>query len=239
MPYATPAILMNYKKPFLYFRGTCTTEKRIWFCQICKDKIWYSFDKERLFCMACHISCDPAKAYFRCESHDNFKFVKFDPDKLNESMIQLEPIKTINILMLGETGVGKSTWINGIANFLAYEKMENAIEGGLKIVVPSSFTTIDNEGQMYEIIVEPPENNEFESVEYHNEEGESVTQMPRTYQFSFENTVINMIDTPGMGDTRGEAKDKENFDNILGHLMDYPQIHAICILLKPNNARLT
>ena len=48
-----------------------------------------------------------------------------------------------------------------------------------------------------------------------------------------------MIDTPGMGDTRGEAKDKENFDNILGHLMDYPEIHAICILLKPNNARLT
>ena len=80
--------------------------------------------------MACHISCDPTKAFFRCESHDNFKFVKFEVDKLNESMIQLEPIKTINILMLGETGVGKSTWINGIANFLAYEKMENAIEGG-------------------------------------------------------------------------------------------------------------
>ena len=38
---------------------------------------------------------------------------------------------------------------------------------------------------------------------------------------------------------RGPEKDKENFQNILAHLSYYNEIHGICILLKPNNSRLT
>ncbi len=38
---------------------------------------------------------------------------------------------------------------------------------------------------------------------------------------------------------RGIEQDKENFQNILAYISYYEEIHGICILLKPNNSRLT
>ena len=48
-----------------------------------------------------------------------------------------------------------------------------------------------------------------------------------------------MIDTPGIGDTRGTAQDTKNMDDILSHIAHYKELHAILILLKPNNSKLT
>jgi GTPase SAR1 family protein len=35
----------------------------------------------------------------------------------------------INILLLGPTGVGKTTFINAFANYLVYNSLDEAIEG--------------------------------------------------------------------------------------------------------------
>lgn len=50
---------------------------------------------------------------------------------------------------------------------------------------------------------------------------------------------MRIIDTPGIGDTRGIEQDNENFENILHFISRFDKLHAICILLKPNNSRLT
>jgi predicted GTPase len=51
--------------------------------------------------------------------------------------------------------------------------------------------------------------------------------------------VIRLIDTPGIGDTRGIEQDKRNFADILSTLASFDKLHGILILLKPNSARLT
>src|SRR3569623_3156570 len=68
--------------------------------------------------------------------------------------------------------------------------------------------------------------------------GKAVTQYPKAYVFTARNMRIHLIDTPGIGDPDGIAKDTENFDAIIRHLQKYEEIHGICNLLKPNKARL-
>src|SRR5262249_31585677 len=49
---------------------------------------------------------------------------------------------------------------------------------------------------------------------------------------------MRLIDTPGIGDTRGASQDKENMADILSVLRSYQNIHGILILLKPNDQKL-
>ena len=69
--------------------------------------------------------------------------------------------------------------------------------------------------------------------------GQSSTQYPRSFVFETETRLVRLIDTPGIGDTRGIEYDKQNFDNTMKYLANFDDLHAVCILLKPNNARLT
>ena len=71
------------------------------------------------------------------------------------------------------------------------------------------------------------------------EVGQSGTQYPTEYVFKTETLPILFIDIPGIGDSREIYKDKENFDNILAFLLKYEKINAVCVLLKPNYAKLT
>ncbi len=52
-------------------------------------------------------------------------------------------------------------------------------------------------------------------------------------------TRFHLIDTPGIGDSRGIEQDNEKFDNILAFLTSYEKINAVVVLLKPFNSRLT
>ena len=98
--------------------------------------------------------------------------------------------------------------------------------------VPMNFSLLDNNYKQVSVTVGPSDNNEdVESV------GASVTQSPKVHTFNAHETEIHLIDTPGIGDTRGYDYDKANFDQIIDFVKDY-ELHGICMLLKPNNARL-
>ena len=143
----------------------------------------------------------------------------------------------LNILILGETGVGKSTWINSIANYLNFSSLDDAAydnASDMMVLISSKFKYIDEFDQV-DVKVEPdgePDNNEVMVT------GKSATQYPKAYPFTVDNMNINLIDTPGIGDTEGIEVDKQNFDNILTFLSNFDTIHGVCILLKPNESRL-
>jgi GTPase SAR1 family protein len=141
--------------------------------------------------------------------------------------------KVLNILVLGETGVGKSTWINGIANYMTFKTLDEAMEAPQPVCLISSKFTFDER----EVILKSSNDNKDENEVLGD--GKSATQEPKTYQFQTATCIVNIIDTPGIGDTRGIEQDKENTRKILNAIGQYKELHAICFLFKANESKLT
>lgn len=64
--------------------------------------------------------------------------------------------------------------------------------------------------------------------------GQSATQLTSVYAVDIGSTRVRLIDTPGIGDTRGVEQDNKNMADILRVLRSYNNLHGILILLKPN-----
>ncbi|XP_055341494.1 uncharacterized protein LOC129590346 [Paramacrobiotus metropolitanus] len=213
-------------------KKNCSEEKELhrWKCSKCSQALEYGFDG--------YLYCDCGKApadsfVFNCgKTRHGRDYVGFGDVKA--VLKTVKPFKEINILILGETGVGKSTWINGFVNFLTYATLDEALAEPVYLI-PAQFTTMDqnfDEKIIFMKALAAPENEDTMT-------GQSATQMPKSYVFKKGNILVRLIDTPGIGDTSGTEQDKKNFVNIMQHLSNYDSLHGICILLKPNSARLT
>ncbi|KAF9768192.1 hypothetical protein IL306_014535 [Fusarium sp. DS 682] len=136
-----------------------------------------------------------------------------------------------------ETGVGKSTWINAFINYLSYESIDDALNAeDLKCVIPCSFqtqTAVDGKFVETEIKIGSSPSEKDGSG------GQSATQSAEVYTVDIGKTRVRLIDTPGIGDTRGIDQDNSNMEDILIVLRTYNNLHGVLILLKPNAARLT
>ena len=69
--------------------------------------------------------------------------------------------------------------------------------------------------------------------------GQSATQRTLVHSVQIGSFIVRLIDTPGIGDTRGASQDTKNMANILSVIANYEKIHGIVILLKPINSRFT
>ncbi len=147
----------------------------------------------------------------------------------------LPPRNEINVLLLGETGVGKSTFINAFVNYLKFQTLEQAERGVPVALIPVSFLITIGD-QFDEFIVRFGDADQNED---HEHQGQSVTQHCKSYVFDLnDQSSLRLIDTPGIGDTRGVAQDIKNIDHILTYVNTLPHLHAVCLLLKPNASRL-
>ena len=93
-----------------------------------------------------------------------------------------------NIMVIGETGVGKSTWIHCFINYMQSINIE--------------------ENNRYLLFDEEKLQQEYEKKKGKKNPGASVTDKLDIYDIKgsmLYNNPIRLIDTPGFGDTRGES----------------------------------
>lgn len=149
--------------------------------------------------------------------------------------IHCTPERDINILLLGQTGVGKTTFINAFANYIINDTLQQAEQDDMLIVIPTSFslTLADAFDETTITLGKETEHEKFGEI------GNSNTQQCRSFLFPIGNRNLRLIDTPGVGDTRGLDQDVKNFQEILNYIAQYEHLNAVCILLKPNEERLT
>ncbi|CAG8588901.1 18299_t:CDS:2 [Racocetra persica] len=212
----------------------CSCLKCEWICIRCEQYIEYGYNKH-LYCECGESKIDYCK--FKCSSSRHTGgYILYDQNKLVDFLPSVAPREEINILLLGETGTGKSTFINAFANYFKFNSLEDAISGELDILITSKFTITNEDYDMKLITVVSEEEDENEVIDC---VGMSSTQQCGIYVFhADENKVIRLIDTPGIGDTRGIEYDKKNFENILKNISQHDHLDGICILLKPNDSRL-
>ncbi|KAJ3467828.1 hypothetical protein MRS44_005392 [Fusarium solani] len=207
-----------------------------WICGSCQSSVEYGVVDELLYC-----DCGASpyhKWEFQCnDPKHGLEWVQYDRGELLGKLKALEPFEDLNILILGETGVGKSTWINAFINYLSYESIDDALAAeDLKRVIPCSFqtqTAVDGRFVETEIKIGSSESEKDGSG------GQSATQSTEVYTVNIGKTRVRLIDTPGIGDTRGVDQDNSNMNDILTVLRTYNNLHGVLILLKPNAARLT
>ena len=126
--------------------------------------------------------------------------------------------KTRTIMMMGETGTGKSTLINVMVNYILGVEYEDDIR--FEIIKAEDQTKDQTKSQTTAVTV----------YEIYGSEGGRVP-------FS-----LRLIDTPGYTDTAGEKQDEEiakNISELFKAKRGVHQIDAVCFVVKASQNRLT
>uniref|UniRef100_A0A914Q6J9 AIG1-type G domain-containing protein n=1 Tax=Panagrolaimus davidi TaxID=227884 RepID=A0A914Q6J9_9BILA len=142
--------------------------------------------------------------------------------------------KEFNILFIGQSGAGKSMLVNSIYNYLTYNFDEVSKAETVDCILPCQFQLQTPDFKKIVFKAGPEDKNEN-----HNDSGESVTQYPKVYNFKTENYNCQVIDTPGLGDTRGAKQDEYNLNLIRNAIIEIKELHAICFVMPSNISKLT
>ena len=124
------------------------------------------------------------------------------------------------IILMGATGSGKSTLINGMVNYILGVQWNDPFR--FKCIREDESTTRNQAHSQTSSVT---------AYTIHHQEGMTVPYS------------VTLIDTPGYGDTRGVGKDKEITDMIHRFLMGkdarIDHIHAACFVAASGDSRLT
>ena len=121
-----------------------------------------------------------------------------------------KPDRVRTLLLIGETGSGKSTLVNAMANWAAGVEYNSPVR--------------------YRLVVEPAKDQAFSQTQ-------SVTSyLVSCEKYSF---VLRLIDTPGFGDTSGVERDEQITKDIYTTLQKEDEIHGVCFVAAASLPRLT
>ncbi|XP_070775643.1 uncharacterized protein [Enoplosus armatus] len=121
------------------------------------------------------------------------------------------------IMVLGATGAGKSTLINGMINYILGVEWEDPFRFKL---VHEDNSKSQTESQTSEVTVYKINHQDGLKIDY----------------------SLTIVDTPGFGDTRGIERDKEitvQLRNLFSAKLGVSEIDAVCVVVQAALARLT
>uniref|UniRef100_A0A914I3F6 G domain-containing protein n=1 Tax=Globodera rostochiensis TaxID=31243 RepID=A0A914I3F6_GLORO len=224
------------------YGGKCQNNDFLWGCDDCGRTLTYVKEENApMTHFYCGCGATPVEEFsFRCsdvDAHGN-EFRHFATKmQLTNELERLKSKGILTILLLGETGVGKSTLINAIVNYLKHPTFEEAIQADeIESVIPARFCTeeYDEDGNLVQKEVVIGKKSKDECLE----PGKSQTKWPNAYITpSKVGHKIRLIDAPGILDTGGIKEDNLNLHKTLSFISTLPELHAICILLRPNSTR--
>ncbi|KAF9763151.1 hypothetical protein IL306_003231 [Fusarium sp. DS 682] len=217
----------------------CSTEKiNECVCPTCKETIFFLVDDGYLYCNCGRYR--PGDVVLKCPlpSHGRAYLKYRDPNDLMGFLSALKPFDQYKILILGETGVGKSTFINSFVNYMLFKTVDDALQApGLTYAIPCSFPVPNMvNGVWRDLEVKVGKQNDREKF---SSKGQSATQSCVTYVFHMNGSTFRLIDTTGIGDTRGIDQDNINMANIVETLKSVDKLNTILFLMKPDSTRLT
>ena len=128
--------------------------------------------------------------------------------------------KSKSILIVGETGGGKSTFINTITNYFKNGSLDD-----LKVAIPTKYLP-STEGYQH------TENNTKNIAM-------SQTDSCTTYVFEKNGIKYSFIDTPGLNDTRCSQQDEANMKKILDNAKVTSDLTAVLLIVNGTQSRLT
>lgn len=156
----------------------------------------------------------------KVDSKNGLDFYVYPQRKLTNE----EKDTSSNIMVIGETGVGKSTWIHSFINYMQTIQLE--------------------ENDRYYLFDEKSLQEQYQQKHGKKPEGCSVTDEPAIYNIEasmlFKNP-IRLIDTAGFGDTRGPKYDEKITEDIrnLFEGAEIENLNAVCLIFKANQTRST
>ncbi|CAF1223500.1 unnamed protein product [Rotaria sp. Silwood1] len=161
------------------------------------------------------------------KSNNNINTKKKHSQSFSLTKPQLSSSKIINILLLDETNVGKSTFINAFINYIQYKTFERAELNKPIFLISVSFCIKIN-------------NNYEEHITRHSDfdnSNQSVTQYCKSHIFYFKDNdeiKLRFIDTPGFDDTQA----KINMQYILDYINNFSYLNNFIGCLIPGKLQL-
>lgn len=126
-------------------------------------------------------------------------------------------------LVVGETGSGKSTFLNMVANYHRGGQFPHDV----KVMIPSGFFAVT-------------ETDAAEQVSEANVGDQSLSQTTKSSRYTFAgNHTFCFIDTPGFGDTGGLDKDEANLQTVLQAAEDAGELHGVILVVNGRAPRFT